>query len=506
MRKHLSLFILLFSLAKVHAQQVYTITGTVKNMPVDSELAVHLYYPNGGDFYRSTCKVAGGKFTFKGEISQTQQAFLLLAPAPQDFNDAIQKYGTRPGGQIAIYLEKGNIKATLDYKTLEQVVITGTPNNDAYQKARTFIWKFKERQKDTSVTAYYKLVDERNKAVGQFVKTNPAKLASLDLLRRWVNPIDNFAEGKTYFAYLDTSLQHTRNGVKYKDLLEQASKLSIGAIAPDFTLPDTAGYKYTLSHYRGRYVLVDFWASWCAPCRKENPNLIKAYAAYKGKNFQIVGVSLDDNKDKWMAAIKKDGITWPQISELGGWNSAVAQQYMLNAIPANFLLDTSGKIIAKNLRGEELEAALKELPLKNDTLLLAGWDMKPYTFMDSSGHDISIKDFAGKYVFLDIWASWCRPCINEFPSFDSLKQVRSGKDIEFIQLSCDVKDWRWRSGIGWTKRNGHQWFINGNEQFMHDLRIAYIPRYLLIDRKGIVIKPFMSKPSAAETDKILSML
>lgn len=131
--------------------------------------------------------------------------------------------------------------------------------------------------------------------------------------------------------------------------------------APNFTLPDTSGKPVSLSSFRGKYVLVDFWASWCQPCRMENPNVVKAYNQYKDKNFTVLGVSLDKQKDAWVNAIKQDSLTWTHVSDLQFWNSAVVPLYGFDAIPYNVLLDPNGMIIGRSLRGEELENKLREV-------------------------------------------------------------------------------------------------------------------------------------------------
>jgi peroxiredoxin len=142
---------------------------------------------------------------------------------------------------------------------------------------------------------------------------------------------------------------------------ENMTAVKVGDTAPDFSLPDPSGKNIKLSSFRGKYVLVDFWASWCRPCRMENPNVVKAFQQYKNKNFTILGVSLDKKKEAWLEAIQADGLSWNHVSDLKFWDSMVVPLYGINGIPTNFLLDPQGKIIAANLRGDALEQKLKEV-------------------------------------------------------------------------------------------------------------------------------------------------
>ena len=142
--------------------------------------------------------------------------------------------------------------------------------------------------------------------------------------------------------------------------------VDIGAKAPMFALPSSDGTIVSLSSFKGKYVLLDFWASWCAPCRGENPHVVAAYQKFKDKGFTVLGVSLDNSKDAWMRAINDDHLTWTQVSDLKGWSNAVALMYAVQSIPTNFLIDPNGQIVARDLRGDQLIEALTTI-LKNPT-------------------------------------------------------------------------------------------------------------------------------------------
>ena len=181
--------------------------------------------------------------------------------------------------------------------------------------------------------------------------------------------MEGFAYGADYvdiaplFNGLSPAIKASESGKQFAERLPKIKAVALGAIAPEFAEADTAGKMVSLSSFRGKYVLIDFWASWCGPCRQENPNVVKAFNHYKGQKFTIVGVSLDrpGAKDKWLKAIHKDGLAWTQLSDLKFWDSKAAGLYAVRGIPQNFLLDPDGKIVGKNLRGEDLENKLEEI-------------------------------------------------------------------------------------------------------------------------------------------------
>jgi thiol-disulfide isomerase/thioredoxin len=162
------------------------------------------------------------------------------------------------------------------------------------------------------------------------------------------------------YKKLDSTIQASYFGKKISKTLEIANQTAIGKPAPLFAQNDIQGKSVPLASFKGKYVLIDFWASWCGPCRAENPAVVKAYKHYHSKGLDILGVSLDEDKDKWAEAIKKDQLNWAQVSDLKGWENSAAMQYGVQGIPMNFLLDPQGEIIGKDLRGADLDKKLAE--------------------------------------------------------------------------------------------------------------------------------------------------
>lgn len=210
----------------------------------------------------------------------------------------------------------------------------------------------------------YKKLNDESLKIDSFINANPKSIVSAYVLYRNFSYRLSPDEIDRNLGLLDPSLQQTQYANELRKLSGVLRTVEPGKQAPDFTLNDPQGKPVKLSDHKGKYLLIDFWASWCGPCRRENPNLVKAWQKYKDKGFDVFGVSLDRKKENWVKAIKDDQLTWTQVSDLKFWNSEAAKLYGVRAIPSNILLSPDGTIIAKNLTGEALHVKLEELLVK----------------------------------------------------------------------------------------------------------------------------------------------
>jgi len=204
-------------------------------------------------------------------------------------------------------------------------------------------------------------LDDIQNAVDAFIAKYPASPVSTLAILSIIGITDNTSLLEKRAKSLKEEALNNVLGQQLKKAIEDARFNAVGETALDFSQTDTAGNMVSLAQFRGKYVLVDFWASWCGPCRRENPFLVKVFEKYKDKNFTILGVSLDEDRDDWLDAIKNDVLKWTHVSDLKGWGNEVAVKYRISAIPRNFLIDPEGKIIARDLRGDALAEKLKTL-------------------------------------------------------------------------------------------------------------------------------------------------
>jgi peroxiredoxin len=358
--------------------QPFTVKGKLGNIKAPAK--AYLQYRKDGATITDSVDISNGAFEFKGTAGASPiQAVLRLNKAGNGLTKS------RDGQQI--YLEPGVIEVKNAADSLRTATVSGTPTNaenQAYKTAmkpvndiyETMTAKMKAASPAQRESAEYKQemeamdkkADDLTEPINKkFVKTYPKSVISLDVLRSLAYGAD-YAEIAPLYASLSPSLKESESGKKFGEQLAKMKNVALGATAPDFAMADTSGKVVKLSSFRGRYLLVDLWASWCGPCRQENPNVVRTFNKYKDRNFTVLGVSLDrpDAKDKWIKAIKDDGLTWTHVSDLKFWNNEVAQMYGVQAIPQNFLLDPNGKVIAKNLRGDALDAKLAEVLSKTE--------------------------------------------------------------------------------------------------------------------------------------------
>jgi peroxiredoxin len=363
--------------ALAFAQTTYTIKAKVGTIGAPSK--VFLTYRADDKTITDSTVAVNGAFTFSGTVKDITAATLIYDPTGNGLANLDRKV-KRDVAQV--YLAQG-ITTITSADSLSKAKITGTTVNEDNAAYKAFIKpatdkmaklnaEYSAASPETRKTKEFSdAIDKKEEAIDkeqteltkQYIKAHPNAYISLVALNSAGGAYAEYADISPLYNLLSPELKATTAGQKWAVRLEKLKHVALGATAPEFAQADTAGKLVSLSSFRGKYLLIDFWASWCGPCRAENPNVVKAFNKYKDKNFTILGVSLDQPgaKDKWMAAIKKDGLNWTQVSDLKFWNNEASTAYGVQAIPQNYLLDPSGKIIGKNLRGEDLENKLAEL-------------------------------------------------------------------------------------------------------------------------------------------------
>jgi peroxiredoxin len=285
---------------------------------------------------------------------------------------------------VNLMVDKANIELNVDGNNAQGFLeIKGSPDHDVFNKVQQLYQESQQNprlsaieadyQKAASVKdekkmselqgAYMAELDKGTQKIIDLLKQTPASLVLYNLLQD-----ANLIDKDKHFDLFATSLQKFKASwpnysyTRELDTIVQKMKVTaVGQLAPEIALPNPGGQVVKLSSMRGKYVLIDFWAKWCGPCRRENPNVVKAYHRFKSKGFEVFGVSLDRNKEDWMKAIQEDGLVWTHVSDLKYFDCKAARDYNINAIPFSILLDKEGKIIAKNLRGAALEKKLEEV-------------------------------------------------------------------------------------------------------------------------------------------------
>lgn len=358
---------------KKEKEQSFTIQGQVENQKSGT---VYLMLRKGDQPIMDSAEVKEGKFTLTGAIIEPVIAKLQLVT-----KDAALVNAANPGMSkrdvLALFLDKGTItlhtpdsiyKAKVEgsaaHKDLEELNehlkgVTDEINALQLQYRQYYIAKDQENMK--KLEPRFDELEARQKNVyGDYLQSNKRSPIAMYVLTQYAGYELEPEDVEPKFNQLAKNVRSSFAGQAFAKRLEAAKKTAVGQPAMEFSQKDVDGKEVSLASFRGKYVLIDFWASWCGPCRAENPNVVKAYSKYKDKGFDILSVSLDDKKDKWLAAIEVDKLTWTHVSDLKGWSNAAAELYSIRAIPQNLLIDPNGRIVAKNLRGELLEKKLEE--------------------------------------------------------------------------------------------------------------------------------------------------
>jgi peroxiredoxin len=273
----------------------------------------------------------GDEINFETNLKDTLNTYKIegseASEKVRDFNQISNKYG-----QVYVKLQKD------------------------YEQALAIHPDAKDSIYNSLMPVFQENMDKYSAEALEFGKKNKDNLAGFYAVGSISNPDKYEPEMIEYAGDIKARFPNNKSVQAFVQKMEKLKPLSVGKVAPDFELATPEGKKVKLSDYKGRYVLVDFWASWCAPCRQENPNVVKQYNTFKSRGFDVLSVSLDDKKAAWLKAIKEDGLTWVHVSELSDdpWSSAVARLYQIEQIPTSFMLGPDGKIIAKNLRGAGL--------------------------------------------------------------------------------------------------------------------------------------------------------
>ncbi|MEJ7558347.1 MAG: TlpA disulfide reductase family protein [Pedobacter sp.] len=355
----------------------FTITGHIGKLTKPA--MAYLDYSDQGSGGGNTDSVylVDGTFKFTGKVSGYTTARMALSHEGKGKGHAIYA----PGADVVyIYFGKENVVFTSN-DSLDNAVVTGSKvynEQAAYNKfiggsimALTkavnidFNSGTEEQKKDT---LYMKKVDlkyrknlaARTEKQWEFAKANPKSFFGLVALSEAAN-VKDAVRAQPILNTFSKELLATDMGKELQQRLNASNLTAIGAVAPVFTQNDVSGKAVSLADYKGKLVLVEFWASWCSPCRAENPNLVKQYNTYKDKGFEILSVSLDSDKKLWLGAIEKDGLPWTHVSDLKGWNNEVGRLYGVRAVPASYLVGKDGKIVGAGLRGDALNKKLAEM-------------------------------------------------------------------------------------------------------------------------------------------------
>ncbi|MBM3915182.1 MAG: AhpC/TSA family protein [Sphingomonadales bacterium] len=337
----------------------FTLTGQVEGFADSSEVKL---VRSGENTPLATGRIVSNQFVLTGNLPEPSLVFLFLGDQSQPAELFLE---SKP---MLIKGAKGNpgamqLEGSTSHALFQRFISAFVPYVQLRNQQATALNGSNEQTRDSLMAAYNATNQTMQQQVEQLVKQEPASPVTSFVLAATFGFFNDMAWLEKRYELLQAPARQSASGMQVNAMIQDGKIGAVGSKAIDFTQADTSGKMVSLSSFKGKYVLVDFWASWCGPCRQENPNVVDNFNKFKGKNFTVLGVSLDreDQRAKWLEAIKKDKLTWTHVSDLKFWNNEAARLYRVNGIPYNFLVDPSGTIIAKNLRGPALEAKLCEV-------------------------------------------------------------------------------------------------------------------------------------------------
>jgi len=361
MKQLLFILIMLPVLAACSLQPRYTITGTLADIDQGRILLEQMI--NNEMVVIDSAEVKNGQFSFSGSVTIPDLYYMRVVERR---------------GRLSLFIENSKISITGHADSLYRADVTGSAVQEELQafnvKLDSFYWEMRiisggyqlalennDEEKMAGIQEKLEELDNQMTEVqNEYVSTHTASYISPYIIRNmsYEMEVDQIEEK---LLLLDEKLAESQILKELWDRVGVLKRVAVGQMAPDFTQDSPGGVPLSLSSLKGNILLVDFWAAWCGPCRRENPNVVNAYKKYHEKGFDILGVSLDDDRDDWLQAIQDDGLTWNHVSDLKGWANEAAALYGVNAIPHSVLLDRDGKIIDRNLRGGDLHDRLAEL-------------------------------------------------------------------------------------------------------------------------------------------------